>query len=99
MDYNKAMKNGMADDLANVVDALPWDELDAFSKGKYDRVSDETYKFVLNEANREVLVKAALKSLKKTEPENATEEGAEKLADMMIRFAKLGLENKGKATK
>jgi len=98
LDYNKAMQNGANDDLANVVDALPWDELDAFSKGKYENVSEETYKFVLDEANRDMLIKAAFKSLKKTEPENASQYRAEQLADMMIRFAKLALENQ-QATK
>lgn len=92
------MQNDGTDDLANVVDSLPWDELDAFSKGKYESVSEETYKFVLNEANRDMLVKAALKSLQKTEPESASEYRAEQLADMMIRFAKMALENK-QATK
>ena len=92
------MQNGGTDDLTNLVDALPWDELDAFSKGKYESVSEETYKFVLNEANRDMLVKAAFKSLQKTEPESASEYRAEQLADMMIRFAKMALENK-QATK
>ena len=94
MDYNKAIQNGANDDLVKVVDALPWDELDAFSKGKYESVSEETYKFVLDEINRDMLVKAAFKSLKKTEPENASQYRAEQLADMMIRFAKLALKNK-----
>lgn len=84
----------VADDFANLADVLPWDELEAFAKGKYDRVSDETYEFVLNEANKEILVKAALKSLKKTDPENANEYRAEQLAEMMKRFAQNALKNK-----
>jgi len=90
------MQNG-SDDLTNV-NALPWDELDAFAKGKYDTVSEETYRFAVDEENRPALVKSALKSLKKTDPASATEDRAEKLADMMIRFAQLALENK-EATK
>jgi len=91
----------VAGDLANLANALPWDELEAFAKGKYDMVSEETYQFVLNEANREFLVKAALKSLKKTDPENANEYRAERLADMMKRFAQNALKNKAqtKSTK
>lgn len=87
------MNNG-ADDLVKLADSLPWEELEEFAKGKYDRVSDETYQFVLNEANKEFLVKAALKSLKKTDPENANEYRAEQLAEMMKRFAQNALKNK-----
>ena len=87
------MKSVMDDFLVNLSDTLPWDELDAFAKGKYGRVSDKTYQFVLDEANREFLVKAALKSLKKTDPENANEYRAEQLADMMKRFAQNALKN------
>ena len=86
--------NNAADDLVNLADSLPWEELEEFAKGKYDRVSDETYQFVLNEANKEFLVKAALKSLKKTDPENANEYRAEQLAEMMKRFAQNALKNK-----
>lgn len=89
--------NGVTDDLVNLTDALPWDELEAFAKGKYDRVSDKTYQFVIDEGNREFLVKAALKSLKKTDPENANEYRAEQLADMMKRFAQNALKNKAHA--
>lgn len=85
------MQNG--DDLTNV-NALPWDELDAFAKGKYDTVSEETYRFTVDEANREAIIKSALKSLKKTDSASATETRAEQLADMMIRFAQLALKNK-----
>ena len=90
------MNNG-ADDLVNLADSLPWEELEEFAKGKYDHVSDETYQFVLNEANKEFLVKAALKSLKKTDPENANEYRAEQLAEMMKRFAQNALKNKASA--
>ena len=87
----------LTDDLVNLSDALPWDELEAFATGKYATVSDKTYQFVINESNREFLVKAALKSLQKTDPENANEYRAEQLADMMIRFAKLALEKRSQS--
>ena len=95
------MKSVMDDFLANLSDTLPWDELDAFAKGKYGRVSDKTYQFVLDEANSEFLIKAALKSLQKTDPGNASEYRAEQLADMMKRFAQNALKNmdQGKSTK
>ena len=93
------MNGGNTNDLTNVANSLPWDELDAFAKGKYDTVSEETYRFALEPSNRELLVKSALKSLQKTDPENATQERAENLADMMVRFAKMALENKEKTTK
>jgi hypothetical protein len=83
----------MTDDLVNLSDSLPWDELEAFATGKYATVSDKTYQFVINESNREFLVKAALKSLQKTDPENANEYRAEQLADMMKRFAENALKN------
>ena len=89
--------NNVVDDLTNLADSLPWDELEEFAKGKYDRVSDETYQFVLSETNREFLVKAALKSLKKTDPENASEYRAEQLADMMKLFAQNALKSKKQA--
>ena len=90
------MTSNIADDLVNLSDALPWDELEAFATGKYATVSDKTYQFVINESNREFLVKAALKSLQKTDPENANEYRAEQLADMMKRFAENALKNKTK---
>lgn len=87
----------LRDDLVNLSDALPWDELEAFATGKYTTVSDKTYQFVLDESNREFLVKAALKSLQKTDPENANEYRAEQLADMMKRFAENALKHKTQA--
>ena len=91
------MQNGANDDLANVVDAYVWDELDAFSK--------EDMKMFLRkpinctyEANRDMLDKGSFQKFEKAEPENASQYRAEQLADMMIRFAKLALENK-QATK
>lgn len=80
--------------MKNGASFLAWDELDAFAKGKYDTVSEETYRFTLDESNREAVVKSALKSLQKTDPDNATQDRAEALADMMKRFAKMALENK-----
>jgi hypothetical protein len=90
------MTSNIADDLVNVASSLPWDELEAFATGKYATVSDKTYQFVINESNREFLVKAALKSLQKTDPENANEYRAEQLADMMKRFAENALKHKTK---
>lgn len=89
--------NSSTDDLVNLSAALPWDELEAFASGKYATVSDETYKFVLDESNREFLIGVALKSLKKTDPENANAYRAEQLADMMKRFAQNALKYKARA--
>ena len=91
------MTSNIADDLVDVASSLPWDELEAFATGKYATVSDKTYQFVINESNRGFLVKAALKSLQKTDPENANEYRAEQLADMMKRFAENALKNKTQA--
>jgi predicted nucleotide-binding protein (sugar kinase/HSP70/actin superfamily) len=90
------MTGSIADDLVDVASSLPWVELEAFATGKYATVSDKTYQFVINESNREFLLKAALKSLQKTDPENANEYRAEQLADMMKRFAQNALKHKTK---
>ena len=82
--------NSSTDDLVNLSAALPWNELEAFA-----------YRFVLDESNKEFLIGVALKSLKKTDPENANAYRAEQLADMMKRFAQNALQHKaqGKVTK
>ena len=75
----------------NAAGSLPWEEIAGIAKDKFDQVPEETYRFALDESNHEVLVESALKSLQKADPENATREKAEELAEIMKMFAKMAL--------
>ncbi len=71
---------------------IPWEELDVYLKKdnikEYARNIDiSTFILGAESKNREAIIASALKSLKKTDPENATRKRAELLADRMQKFA------------
>ena len=77
-------------------DDLPWDEIKKISeKGIFEevfkRIPKSRFEFVAKDENHEALIKSALKSLKKNNPE-ATYEQAELLANLMQTFASKILE-------
>lgn len=86
-------------DFGNVIDSLPWEEIATVAKDKYKTIPLETYQFVLKKENRQMLIDSAMKSLRKTDPENATEERAVELADIMQNFARMALKDLEKKTK
>ena len=74
-------------------DSLPWDVITKMvNEGEYkknfDGITDEAFRFAVNDDNHSQVVESALKSLKKTNP-NATQEQAEALADMMQILARM----------
>lgn len=73
---------------------LPWDDVVLFDKSKLYTVSDEVYQYALDEGNHDQLFESAFESLKKSDPENATFEKAERLVELMKMFAKMALELK-----
>lgn len=77
-------------------DYLPWEEIREISeKGLFEQVFKKIPKsrlhFVAQEENREVLMKSALKSLKRNDPD-ATYENAAVVADLMQEYARKMLE-------
>ncbi len=81
------------DTLKSLADLVLWDKVASLTKNKelvekYSQIPEETYRFALDETNRQQVVSSAFESLKKTDP-NATMEQAEALADMMHIFAKM----------
>ena len=77
----------------NSPSALPWDKFIEVAKSnnveQAASIPEETYQFAVDINNREFLVQSALKSLQNTDPQGATQEKAEALADMMQIFAKM----------
>lgn len=47
------------------------------------KISPETFKLILEECNRPKIIKSLLKTLRQTDPKNATKEYAEKTIDLM----------------
>jgi hypothetical protein len=77
-------------------DYLPWEEIKEISeKGLFEEVFKKIPKsrlhFVAKEENREILIKSALRSLQKSNPEARHVQAAE-LADLMQEFARKMLE-------
>lgn len=72
---------------------IPWDFIERVAlveyKEKFSGVSENTYRFAAEDSNRQAVIDSALKSLKKSDPENATYEKAEVLADLLRAFAKV----------
>lgn len=78
------------------LDDLPWDKIAEISeKGIFEEVFKKIpktrFEFAANDANKEVLINSALKSLRKKNPD-ATYEQAESLAILMQTFAQKMLE-------
>jgi hypothetical protein len=77
-------------------DYLPWEEIKEISKtGIFEQVFKKIPKarlrFVAQEENREILIKSALRSLQKNNPD-ARHVQATELADLMQEFARKMLE-------
>jgi len=77
--------------------SLPWGEIEKLLQtfevsDKVSKVPLETFQFAADKENREFLITSALKSLKKSDPKNATQKAAESLADMMNIFARMVIE-------
>lgn len=73
--------------------ALPWNEIkQVLEKSRFkkmlEKISASTFNFAANQGNKSKLTKSTLKMLQQTDPEHATLERAEKLADIMQLFAK-----------
>lgn len=88
MDYNTLM------DKNSSIASLPWDEIIAIGKEKFEAVPRETLQFAVDTANHDQMFKSALESLQQTNPKRATFEEAEKLVEMMRESAKLVLETR-----
>lgn len=52
------------------------------------KISPETFKFILEECNRPKIINSLLKTLKQTDPKNATKEYAEKILETMREVAR-----------
>lgn len=48
-----------------------------------NKISPETFKYILEESNRPKIITSLLKTLKQTDPKNATKEYAEKILGVM----------------
>ena len=57
------------------------------------KISPTTFKFILEESNRPKIIKSLLKTLKQTDPSNATKKYAENIIVMMKHFSKNVLKN------
>ncbi len=53
-----------------------------------EKVSGNRYEFVAEENNKEIVIQAAYEALQKTDPENANQGNAIKLAEKMQLFAR-----------
>jgi len=81
-------------DKNSSIASLPWDEITAIDKEKFEAVSKETLLFALDPANHDQMFKSALESLQQTNPKRATFEEAEKLVEMMKESARLVLDSR-----
>jgi len=57
------------------------------------KIDPATFKFILEESNRPKIIKSLLKTLKQTDPKNATKEYAEKMLGAMRKVARTILDN------
>lgn len=80
----------------SLTESLPWDEIQNLISGDYlkthSSIKPSIFEFAAKKSNRDAVVKAALKTLQNTDPENATQEKADFLADMMQTFASMVIE-------
>lgn len=72
---------------------IPWEYIEQVATvefpEKFKGVTEETYKFIADDENRQVVIESALRRLKQIDPENASYERAETLADILRSFAKV----------
>lgn len=78
------------------LDDLPWEDIKQVTqeekfKEKFDKIPKSTFEFVLNDENREALIRSASRHLRQTNP-TASYSQAVLLADIMQHFAKKILE-------
>jgi hypothetical protein len=90
-------------DINKYTDSLPWvDLIDVFKSEKYfdivQAIPEETLHFAANPDNRDFMIKSALKSLQKSNPEETNEDQAKLLADLMSVMARMFLQDR-KTTK
>jgi len=52
------------------------------------KISPATFKYILEESNRSKIIKSLLRTLKQTDPKNATKEYAESLIEVMKKVGK-----------
>lgn len=86
MDYNTLM------DKNSSIASLPWDEITAIGKEKFEAIPKETLQFAIDTANHDQMFQSALESLQQTNTKRAIFEEAEKLVEMMRESAKLVLD-------
>jgi len=60
----------------------------------FHKIDPKTLKFSLEESNRPKVIKALIKALKKTDPQNGTKEYAEKIIEAIREVARMILEQK-----
>lgn len=72
---------------------IPWEYIEQVATvefpEKFKGVTEETYKFIADDENRQAVIESALKKLKQIDPDNASYERAEILADILRSFAKI----------
>jgi hypothetical protein len=81
-------------DKNSSIASLPWEEISAIGRERFDAVPKETLLFAVDVANHDQMFKSALESLQQTNPKRATFEEAEKLVEIMRESAKLVLETR-----
>lgn len=79
---------------------IPWEFIERVAlveyKEKFNGVPESTFRFVADDSNRQAVINSALNSLKKSDPENASYEKAEILADLLRAFSKALVADLGK---
>lgn len=83
------------------MEQVSWEEIEVLiTDDKYkpslQKVGPSIYNMVLEERNRPKVIESVLKMLRDKEPENATEEYAEKIVDLMQEVARKVLKERSK---
>lgn len=63
------------------------------------KISPATFKYILKESNRPKMIESLLKTLKQTDPQNATKEYAEKIIEAMSEVSRMFLKEKRESCK
>lgn len=80
---------------------VSWEEIerlitDDIYKPSLQKIGPSLYKMVLEESNRPKIIESVLKMLRDKEPDNTTEEYAEKIVNLMQQVARTVLEKRSK---
>jgi len=81
----------------NITEEIPWDAIvesilsDKFAEA-FAQIPVETLEFASNNMNKKFITQSVFKSLQEKNPETASIETAEEIADKLIEYAKLQLE-------